>query len=107
MYKLKDFVTEDMLKDSGFTVMSKTNTIDGNYTLIWRAIRGHLCVFIGTDDEEEIIDGHFTAYNSYSNLPKNEYIKHNIFYSKWEQSYLTDKYAIKDLIDLGYIEVID
>ena len=49
----------------------------------------------------------FFAYTPYNNLPETEYIKHNIFYSEWEQSYLTDKYAIKDLIDLGYIEVID
>jgi hypothetical protein len=107
MYKLKDFVTEDMLKDSGFTVMSKTNNVNGCYPLIWRARRGHLCVYIGIDKEEKIVDGNFFAYNSFDNLPETEYIKHNIFYSEWEQSYLTDKYAIKDLIDLGYIEVIE
>ena len=53
MYKLKDFVTEDMLKDVGFNVMSKTNAVDGCWPLIYRARRGHLCVFIGTDDKEK------------------------------------------------------
>ena len=106
-YKLKDFVTEDMLKDVGFNVMSKTNNVNGCYPLIWRARRGHLCVYIGIDKKEKIVDGNFFAYTPYNNLPETEYIKHNIFYSEWEQSYLTDKYAIKDLIDLGYIEVID
>ena len=53
-YKLKDFVTEDMLKDVGFNVMSKTNNVNGCYPLIWRARRGHLCVYIGIDKKEKI-----------------------------------------------------
>ena len=78
----------------GFNVMSKTNNVNGCYPLIWRARRGHLCVYIGIDKKEK---NHLMVIFLLILLiiiyHKTEYIKHNIFYSEWEQSYLTDKYA--------------
>ena len=113
--KYKLIGTEQDLFDNGFVVYSKDFPYEtGGYPLIGRATRDNIKIFtsmeerkndtnLWIDKENEIT----FAYSHLENMPKRHYIQLNIFYDNYSQKELERPYAIQDLIDLGYVEVVE